>query len=225
MGQERSAHLGANGSRELNVSMTKQLTKRGRERRRQLLDYATHRFAENGYHPTSVDDLVNGIGVGKGVFYWYFSSKEQLLVEILEDTGRDLRRAQKQAIGDETDAIKRLELGIRSTMRWLSQNEDAFTLFQFAATQELFAEVVRAEQKLALDDTVNVVKGFIGPGPGSAAAALILANAIIGVSNQLSQSLLIERGQSPEVVADAAVSFCLRGLLGARDVVPAGQSR
>ena len=128
--------------------MTKQLTKRGRERRRQLLDYATHRFAENGYHPTSVDDLVNGIGVGKGVFYWYFSSKEQLLVEILEDTGRDLRRAQKQAIGDETDAIKRLELGIRSTMRWLAQNEDAFTLFQFAATQESFAEVVRAEQKL-----------------------------------------------------------------------------
>jgi TetR/AcrR family fatty acid metabolism transcriptional regulator len=207
------------------MSMTKQLTKRGRERRRQLLDYATHRFAENGYHPTSVDDLVNGIGVGKGVFYWYFSSKEQLLVEILEDTGRDLRRAQKQAIGDETDATKRLELGIRATMRWLSQNEDAFTLFQFAATQESFAEVVRAEQKLALDDTVNVVKGFIGPGPGSATAALILANAIIGVSNQLSQSLLIERGQSPEVVADAAVSFCLRGLLGARDVVPAGQSR
>src|SRR5262249_4864005 len=96
---------------------TRQLTKQGRQRRRQLLEYATRRFAENGYHPTSVDDLVNGIGVGKGVFYWYFSSKEQLLVEILEQTGHDLRRAQKQAIGDETDAVKMLELGIRATMR------------------------------------------------------------------------------------------------------------
>src|SRR5436309_3088928 len=171
--------------------MTKQLTKRGRERRRQLIDYATHRFAENGYHPTSVDELVNGIGVGKGVFYWYFSSKEQLLVEILEHTGHDLRRAQAQAIGDEEDPVKRLELGIRSTMRWLAANQDAFTLFQFAATQEGLADVVRAEQDLALADTVTLVKGFLGSGRGADASAQILANAIIGVSNQLSQRLLI----------------------------------
>ena len=105
-------------------------------------------------------------------------------------------------------------------MRWLADHQDAFTLFQFAATQESFAEVVRAEQKLALVDTITVVKGFVGSGRGSEAAALILANAIIGVSNQLSMSLLIEAGQSPEVVADAAVSFCLRGLLGARDAKP-----
>ena len=195
--------------------MTKQLTKRGRERRRQLIDYATHRFAENGYHPTSVDELVNGIGVGKGVFYWYFSSKEQLLVEILEHTGHDLRRAQKQAIGDEEDPEKRLELGIRATMRWLAANQDAFTLFQFAATQEGLADVVRAEQDLALADTVTLVKGFLGSGRGADASAQILANAIIGVSNQLSQRLLIEKGKSPDEVADAAVSFCLRGLLGA----------
>jgi TetR/AcrR family fatty acid metabolism transcriptional regulator len=195
--------------------MTKQLTKRGRERRRQLIDYATHRFAENGYHPTSVDELVNGIGVGKGVFYWYFSSKEQLLVEILEHTGHDLRRAQAQAIGDEADPVKRLELGIRSTMRWLAANQDAFTLFQFAATQEGLADVVRAEQDLALADTVTLVKGFLGSGRGADASAQILANAIIGVSNQLSQRLLIEKGKSPDEVADAAVSFCLRGLLGA----------
>ena len=197
--------------------MTKQLTRRGRERRRQLLDYSIRRFAENGYHPTSVDELVNGIGVGKGVFYWYFSSKEQLLIEILEDTGHDLRRAQKQAIGDEIDPITQLELGIRATMRWLADHQDAFTLFQFAATQEAFAEVVRTENRLALEDTVRVVKGFLGSGRGTDASALILANAIIGVSNQLSRSLLIEGGQSPDVVADAAVSFCLRGLLGARE--------
>ena len=101
-------------------------------------------------------------------------------------------------------------------MRWLADHQDAFTLFQFAATQESFAEVVRTENKLALEDTVSVVRRFIGSGRGADESALILANAIIGVSNQLSQSLLIERGISPEVVADAAVSFCLRGLLGTR---------
>ena len=45
--------------------------------------FATRRFAENGFHPTSVSDIVDGIGVGKGVFYWYFPSKDDLLLEIL----------------------------------------------------------------------------------------------------------------------------------------------
>jgi TetR/AcrR family fatty acid metabolism transcriptional regulator len=194
-------------------TMAKQLTKRGRERRRQLIDYATQRFAENGYHSTSVDELVNGLGVGKGVFYWYFDSKEELLVEILKETGHDLRRAQKLAIGDETDPVKRLELGIRATMRWLADNKDGFTLFQFAATQEGFAPIVRAEQDLALADTMIVVKEFAPS--GSKKDAVALANAIIGVSNQLAQQLLIEKGQPPDTVADAAIAFCLGGLLGA----------
>jgi AcrR family transcriptional regulator len=192
--------------------MTRQLTKRGRERRRQLIEYATRRFAESGYHSTSVDELVNGLGVGKGVFYWYFDSKEELLIEILKETGHDLRRAQKLAIGDETDPVKRLELGIRATMRWLAANKDGFMLFQFAATQEGFAPIVRAEQDLALADTMVVVKDFVPSRSKKAAAAL--ANAVIGVSNQLAQQLLIEKRQSPDAVADAAIRFCMWGLLG-----------
>ena len=34
--------------------MNRRLTQRGRERRQQLMEYATARFAENGFHPTSV---------------------------------------------------------------------------------------------------------------------------------------------------------------------------
>ena len=52
--------------------MNRRLTSRGKERRRQLMDHATGLFADNGYHPTSVAEIVQGLGVGKGVFYWYF---------------------------------------------------------------------------------------------------------------------------------------------------------
>ena len=54
------------------------------------MDHAAHRFAANGYHPTSVAEIVDGMGVGKGVFYWYFSSKEELFGEILRDAQHDL---------------------------------------------------------------------------------------------------------------------------------------
>ena len=72
--------------------MSRRLTDRGEERRRQLLAYATARFAEHGYHPTSVADIVNGLGVGKGVFYWYFDNKEELFRSILREAQLDLRR-------------------------------------------------------------------------------------------------------------------------------------
>src|SRR5215218_6386753 len=102
--------------------MNRRLTQRGRDRRRQLMDFAAHRFAENGYHPTSVAEIVSGMGVGKGVFYWYFESKEQLMTELLAEAQHDLRRRQQHAIGDEPDPVRRIELGIRASMAWLDEN-------------------------------------------------------------------------------------------------------
>src|SRR3546814_20734289 len=71
--------------------------------------FATSRFAEQGYHPTSVSEIVAGLGVGKGVFYWYFDSKAQLFLEILREAQNDLRRKQQQAIVAETDPIRRID--------------------------------------------------------------------------------------------------------------------
>ena len=118
--------------------MNRRLTQRGRDRREQLMQYAIARFAENGYHPTSVAEIVEGMGVGKGVFYWYFSSKEELLAEILREAQLDLRRRQQQFIAGEPDPdpLRRIELGIRATMEWIDEHRHLSTLFQLAATEE-----------------------------------------------------------------------------------------
>src|SRR2546427_130039 len=115
--------------------MNRRLTPRGRERRRQLMDYATARFAENGYHPTSVAEIVTGLGVGKGVFYWYFESKEELFVEILREAQQDLRRTQQQAIADIDDPVLRIERGIRASMRWSAEHREVNKLIQLAVTE------------------------------------------------------------------------------------------
>ena len=111
------------------------------------MTYATARFAENGYHPTSVAEIVQGLGVGKGVFYWYFASKEELFLEILRDAQRQLRRRQEAAIADEPDPVRRIELGIRATMSWFEENRALFNLFQFATTDERFATAMRRGQE------------------------------------------------------------------------------
>src|SRR3954469_25489176 len=104
------------------VRVNRRLTQRGRERRQQLMDFAALRFADGGYHPTSVAEIVQGLGVGKGVFYWYFSSKEELFAEIVREAQLDLRRAQRAVIAGEPDPVRRIEMGIRSSISWLDAN-------------------------------------------------------------------------------------------------------
>jgi AcrR family transcriptional regulator len=194
--------------------VNRRLTPRGKERRRQLMEHATHRFAEQGYHPTSVAEIVQGVGVGKGVFYWYFSSKEELFVEILREAQRELRRRQQSAIGDEPDPVRRIELGIRASMAWFDEHRELFNLFQFAATEERFAPALRRGQDVAVADTVRHVKDGIVEGRIRDVDPDVLSHAILGVTSHLARVLLHERGMPGAEVADAAVAFCLDGLLG-----------
>jgi len=194
--------------------VNRRLTPRGKERRRQLMELASTRFAENGYHPTSVAEIVQGLGVGKGVFYWYFSSKEELFLEILRDAQQDLRRRQQHAIGDEPDPVRRIELGIRASMAWFAEHRHLVKLFQFAATEERFAPQLRHGQDVAVADAVRHVKEGIVEGAIRDGDPTVLAHAILGVTSHLARTFIHEKGDPGDEVAEAAVAFCLEGLLG-----------
>jgi TetR/AcrR family transcriptional regulator, transcriptional repressor for nem operon len=57
----------------------------GRSTRRAILDAATRLIHVRGYQNTSLDDVLRESGVGKGNFYYYFRSKEDLGYAILDD--------------------------------------------------------------------------------------------------------------------------------------------
>jgi AcrR family transcriptional regulator len=192
--------------------MERRLTPRGTERRQQLVAYATQRFAEHGYHPTSVADIVTGLGVGKGVFYWYFESKEELMLEVLREAHRSLRRAQQDAIGEEPDPVRRIELGIRASMAWFDRNRSLVNLFQFAASEARFAAAMPRGQEVAVADTVRHVKEAIVDGRVRDTDPDLLSHAILGVTAQLARTFIHERNAPVDQIADAAVAFCLGGL-------------
>ena len=193
--------------------MNRRLTPRGQERKRQLLDYATQRFADQGYHPTSVAEIVEGLGVGKGVFYWYFNSKEELFFEILREAQLDLRRTQQAALADESDAIRKLELGIRASMRWSAEHREHGKLFQFAQTEERFAPALRKGGEVAAQDVIRIVEEGIASGEVRDSDPVVLAHAILGVTTYLVRVFIHEQRRDPDEIADEAVAFCLDGVL------------
>jgi len=53
-------------------------------------------FEKKGFSETSIQDIVEALGVTKGTFYYYFSSKEQLLMDIHLGYINDLLKRQEQ---------------------------------------------------------------------------------------------------------------------------------
>ena len=51
-------------------------------RRDAIVDTSAHVFAQRGYHATGIVELCDANGLGKGAFYHYIGSKEELLAAI-----------------------------------------------------------------------------------------------------------------------------------------------
>ncbi len=77
-------------------------TERGRETRERILLGAVHLFHQRGVTATSVDEVLAAAGAGKGQFYRYFRSKEELVSAVVD---HQLERY----LGWQREAMERLE--------------------------------------------------------------------------------------------------------------------
>ena len=81
-------------------------------RRRRLLEAALSLFVEQGFHDTSVEDVVAAARTSKSAFYEHFESKEDCFRVLLEHEGGSLIDAVHAAARDGADHRERLRLGI-----------------------------------------------------------------------------------------------------------------
>jgi AcrR family transcriptional regulator len=73
-------------------------------RRKEILAAAQRRFALNGFHATTISDIVRESGVSQGTFYLYFQTKDDVIAALADD------RSQGDALvgaiaGAETDPV------------------------------------------------------------------------------------------------------------------------
>src|SRR3954467_1105093 len=74
-----------------------------RRRQSEILEAAARVFHEKGYESTSIQDIADAGGILKGSLYYYITSKEDLLYEILQDVHQEaLKNLDKIAALDGT---------------------------------------------------------------------------------------------------------------------------
>lgn len=70
-------------------------------RKQDIIDAATELFSQNGYHATSTHQLAKLADVSEGIIFYYFKTKEDILLEIFYDSFdsflESLRRISEEA--------------------------------------------------------------------------------------------------------------------------------
>jgi AcrR family transcriptional regulator len=194
----------------------RKLTKRGSRRREQILQAASRQFAEQGYHGTTVGDVGDVIGVGKGVFYWYFESKEALFSELLQDSLLSLRRAQRVAIESMDDPVARIEEGIRASIEFFRSDPGFLGLIRTAARYEEFSGLVERGQQIVVADVANHIKEGMAAGSIRHGDPELMAHGVLGAIFHFVEIYFGMAGEEVEdrpELADEAAAFCLRGIL------------
>nr|WP_300091650.1 TetR/AcrR family transcriptional regulator [Sedimentibacter sp.] len=89
--------------------------KEGEVRRREILVAARELFVTKGYDQTSVNDILKIVDIAKGTFYYYFSSKEEVLEAIILDIVEEgARRAENVLKDTSIPLVNRIMIAIMS---------------------------------------------------------------------------------------------------------------
>lgn len=81
------------------------IVKDGGERRKELLDTARRLFISKGYEKTSINDILKEVGIAKGTFYYYFTSKEEMLEAMILDIVKEGAERAKVILHDNSTPI------------------------------------------------------------------------------------------------------------------------
>ncbi len=85
--------------------------KEAKKRRLEIIQTAEKLFRLYGYNETSVDAIVKEVGVAKGLFYYYFKSKADVLEAIVEHQLERVVQMAKQVADDPSmDALTKMQL-------------------------------------------------------------------------------------------------------------------
>jgi AcrR family transcriptional regulator len=115
--------------------------------KKKIIETSIELFDQKGFKETSVQDIVESIGVTKGTFYYYFKSKEELLKDICLSYIEDLVRQQEEILEDPNkDCTTKL-------------NEIVYMLIKNIKTQRRSARIFFREMRHLNEQHLKEIKG------------------------------------------------------------------
>lgn len=104
-------------------------------KRQAVVDTATRLFAQFGYQAVGIDRIIAESGVAKMTMYKYFPSKNDLIVEVLEQREASVAENLIEFVNSKSDPIERVKAVYEWHDRWIKSSEFSGCMFINAATE------------------------------------------------------------------------------------------
>jgi AcrR family transcriptional regulator len=182
-----------------------------------ILDAAAQLFAEKGYDATGVAEICDRAGVSKGAFYYHFSSKQTVFLEVVDRWLQGLESSlDADALADRPVAERLLAMSLTFRRILTSQSEQMALILEFwtqASREEIVRGAVIAPYRRfqhffegLIDEGVR--GGDLGPIDPKVGAQVLLSLA----SGLFFQGLLDPQGSDWDNIAVQSIQLLLDGL-------------
>ncbi|PEQ93162.1 TetR family transcriptional regulator [Bacillus sp. AFS006103] len=173
-------------------------------------------FEKKGFTETSIQDVVDSLGVTKGTFYYYFSSKEELLMDIHLGYIDGLLLYQEQILKDVSKSCKEKLFEIVTMLITSISSQGAAAKIFFREINNLSSEHVelivpkRDQFRLNIEELIRtgVENGEFRP----ELDVLIITMAILGITNWSYQWFNPSGRVTDREVAEIFVEMILKGI-------------
>jgi AcrR family transcriptional regulator len=91
------------------------------ETRNRILEAAAQVFARKGYHDTKVDDIVVTSRTSKGAFYFYFPSKQDIFLALVDTFAEMLEKRLRDRMESESSGLARVDAALRVCLETFGQ--------------------------------------------------------------------------------------------------------
>lgn len=109
---------------------TAETIKKKEEKRKSIIEAALRVFSRKGYSPAALDEVAKEASIAKGTLYLYFEDKEDLFYSTIMYVIDNLSNLLQENIRDDMDPIETLKMHAYYLLRYFSQNDDYFGIFE-----------------------------------------------------------------------------------------------
>lgn len=125
----------------------KRLTERGQRTRNRLIEAAMVVFAKQGFLETKITDITAEAEAANGSFYNYFTSKEEIFREVIEQVNARMFAVATNRMGEDATPFERIDHATRKYVEAYKADAGLITILEQVATFSPEFKAMRRETR------------------------------------------------------------------------------
>lgn len=198
-------------------------------RREAILHSATELFDRKGYAHTSLDDVAQAVGIKREALYYYFRSRTEILIAIVEPQTVGLIDGMKEVIASDLPAVDKLRMAIRNHLKRFDRHCLEMTIFLrdgvMGGNEELHAMMLRVWKDYETMWTSLIAAGQQSGQFARGSDPKMIAFGILGMCNWLARWYSPRKSVSIDEIIDTYFTMVSQGLLPRTDPAKPARTR